>query len=264
MSTRLHYSREKFLNFSFDSQLKALGKLLAELEYQIADKETREAIIHQLKELISLCKEELPQAMKSLFDDLPQDPHRLLRRLADYHLGKTFKDSQIKIRIGDGRAQADERYLAKAKQVVLIADNLRSVFNVGSLFRACECLGIGELYLCGITPTPKHPNMEKTALGTTEKVKWRYFAETSEALKEIKNKGMKLYALETAEPSASVFEHLFSLPMALVVGNEALGIAPDILSKCDEVVYLPVLGWKNSLNVSVACTVALYQVIFGG
>ncbi|HHV37087.1 MAG TPA: RNA methyltransferase [Candidatus Cloacimonetes bacterium] len=263
MKASTGYSRAKFLNFSFDSQVKALRKLLRELEYSLADEKRRRELIAEIRFLTPLCKEELPKNLNELLQELPDDPHRLLRRLAKYQSENTYKDDQLNIRIGDGQAVADPHAAARATQICMIADNLRSVFNVGSLFRVCECLAISELWLCGITPTPEHPNMDKTALGTISRVKWQYFDDTHDALAAAKERGMKSYALETVEPSQNIFEHEFKLPLALVVGNEALGIDPQIVQKCDAIVHLPVLGWKNSLNVSVASSIALYQIIFG-
>jgi 23S rRNA (guanosine2251-2'-O)-methyltransferase len=258
------YSPGKFKNFSFDAQIKALNKLLQELEYHIASPVQREVLTSQIRELYPLCHQSLPSRMDTLISNLPEDPFRILRALAEYHRNSTLKDSQILLKTGDGNAQPDPQAQDLAAQVTVIADNLRSVFNVGSLFRISECLAIKELILCGISPTPEHPNMAKTALGTSEKVEWRHSESTISAILEMKKQGYRIYALETAEPSASVFESEWQLPLALVVGNEALGIDPKVLAQCDEIVYLPVLGWKNSLNVSVAASVALYQIIFGG
>ncbi len=263
MKFQARYGKEKFLNFSFDAQLKALSKLLKELEYRISDTEDRSRILEQIRQLYPLCKSPLPPRMQSLISGLPDDPFRLLRTLADYHQGSTLKDSQILLRTGDGSPMADPHYLNRSSKVKLVADNLRSVFNVGSLFRICECLALQELILCGITATPKHPNMAKTALGTADRVRWQSFDNSLDAVRELRGQGYTIYALETAEPSESVFEADFQLPLALVVGNEALGIDPKVLALCDKIVRLPVLGWKNSLNVSVASAITLYQIIFG-
>jgi tRNA G18 (ribose-2'-O)-methylase SpoU len=258
------YSREKFCNFSFDAQLKAIAKLLKELEQNLANAEYRTQLIEQIQSLKALCKQALPPKMQDLVQDLPQDPHRLLRALAQYHSDAMVKDDQILLRVGDGSVEADPVHLAAAAQITVVADNLRSVFNVGSLFRVCECLAIGELVLCGISPDPRHPNMEKTALGTCSRVKWSHADSTLDAVKALSANGYRIYALETADPSGSVFDVDFAMPLALVVGNEALGIDPAVLKECDEIVHLPVLGWKNSLNVSVASSIALYQILFGG
>jgi tRNA G18 (ribose-2'-O)-methylase SpoU len=257
------YSKEKFQNFSFDAQLKAMRKLLKELEINIADGNYRQNLLAQIRYLFPFFREAPPQKMQDLLVALPDDPHRLLRALASYHTNATLKDNQINIRVGDGSASVDFQKKLEADQICIVADNLRSVFNVGSLFRLCECLSIGELMLCGISPDPHHPNMNKTALGTCERVKWSKWDQTEDAITELKKRAYRIYALETAEPSSSVFANTYQLPLALVVGNEALGIDPQLIKLCDEIVHLPVLGWKNSLNVSVATSIAVYHILFG-
>jgi len=258
------YSKSKFINFSFDAQLKAFAKMLQELEKNIANTAYRQDIVSQIDTLLPFVHKPLPRRMHKLLNSLPDDPHRLLRALALYHNDSLVKDGSIILRVGDGSVQPDEQKIKQAQRITLVADNLRSVFNVGSLFRLCECLSLGELVLCGISPTPLHPNMNKTALGTTDKVKWSKQEQTKTAIDSLKVKGYRIYALETAQPSTSVFEFQASFPLAMIVGNEALGVEPAILKECDEIIYLPVLGWKNSLNVSVAASVAIYQILFGG
>jgi tRNA G18 (ribose-2'-O)-methylase SpoU len=105
--------------------------------------------------------------------------------------------------------------------------------------------------------------MAKTAMGTESLLPWRYFPSTAEALAACREEGKCIYALETAHEAKSVFNSKFSLPLALVIGNESLGIESCILQLCDETITLPQLGWKNSLNVGVATAAALYQIIFG-
>ncbi|MFA7543992.1 MAG: RNA methyltransferase [Candidatus Cloacimonadaceae bacterium] len=257
------YSPEKFYNFSFDAQLKALHKLFIELEKDLPHPKRRQELQEHIRRLGRSCHEPLPLRYQKLLTSLSDDPHRTLRALSEYFGAESYKDSQISLRIGDGQKAADPAALQRASGITLVADNLRSVFNVGSLFRLSECLAIKELILCGITPNPSHPNMSKTALGTCERVPWRYCDSTLQAIMELKAKGTRIYALETAAPSCSVFEVKYSYPLALVLGNEALGIAPENLAICDEIVHLPVLGWKNSLNVSVAASISLYHILFG-
>jgi len=234
------------------------------LEQHLAEPDSYTRILTQILELGRMCREPLPRKLAKAIESLSEDPYRSLRALAEYFADATYKDNQIRLRTGDGYIESSEQDLLRASQITLVADNLRSVFNVGSLFRLCECLSIGELLLCGITPDPTHPNMAKTALGTCDKVPWRKLEDTSDALKALKAKGFAIYALETAEPSQSAFEMDYDFPLALVLGNEALGIAESTLALCDQIIHLPVLGWKNSLNVAVAASVATYQIMFGG
>ncbi len=172
------------------------------------------------------------------------------------------KDNQIPIRTRDGSPEQDPAATARAQQIIVIADNLRSVFNVGSIFRTSECLALAGIYLCGISPTPQHPNMEKTAMGTSSLVPWQYFANTADAIHRAQLQGYTVYALETAENATSVFEATISFPIAIVLGNESLGISPETLQLCDKIIDLPVLGWKNSLNVGVAFSICAYQIVF--
>lgn len=258
------YSKEKFANFSYDAQLKALHKLLMALELHLAEPELRAHIQDQITQLSSLCRRALPPRMANVIAALNPDPYRSLRALAEYFGEATIKDSQITLRTGDGSIKASDTELKRAAEITLIADNLRSVFNVGSLFRLCECLRLQELLLCGISSDPTHPNMAKTALGTSSKVPWRKIDSTIEAIQMLKVEGYTIYALETAEPSQSAFTVNYQFPLALVVGNESLGIAESTLVHCDQIIHLPVLGWKNSLNVAVAASVAMYQIMYGG
>ena len=105
--------------------------------------------------------------------------------------------------------------------------------------------------------------MEKTAMGTQSLVTWRKYDNTGEAIAYCRQQGCQICALETAEGAQSVFQTAFQLPLALLVGNESLGIEPGWLHLCDKVVQLPQLGWKNSLNVGVATAITLYQIMFG-
>jgi len=208
---------------------------------------------------------EIPFLLEN-FLDLNCDPPRLRIALSRY-LSETepiVKDTQIPLREGDGLKVTDPELLDRSRQIVVILDNLRSVFNVGSIFRSSECLALGGLALCGITPNPKQARMTKTAMGTTERVKWTCFQETKDAISHYREKGYRIIALETAQDAESVYSYRPQLPLALVLGNESLGISQEVLALCDGCIALPVLGWKNSLNVGVAFAVAAYQLVFSG
>jgi len=242
---------------------KTIEKLLAELESSIRDWER----VCALREEILLHRDDLDDArLCELIDQIQSasDAHELLQVLAPYFTdqGIVRKDNQIPIRTRDGSPTPDPEARARARQIIVITDNLRSVFNVGSIFRTSECLALAGIYLCGISPTPDHPNMEKTAMGTSNLVSWQYFADTAAAIRNAKLQGYTVYALETAESATSVFAADFSFPIALVLGNESLGISAATLSLCDRIIDLPVLGWKNSLNVGVAFSICAYQIVF--
>lgn len=265
MKNSLFYAKAKFLSFSPEQQFKALDKLISALEMSLANHDESGRIVAHILELRELLTEPVPEKLQVFLRELRQglSPHQLLNKLYYYHEGALRKDSQLSIRSGDGSIDADPLLRQKAARLSIICDNLRSVFNVGSLFRTAECMGIGEILLCGISPTPLHSNMEKTAMGTQSIVKWRQYESTEEAITDCRQRGLTVYALETVQGATNVFEAKYRLPLALLIGNESLGIEPNLLKLCDEYLYLPQLGWKNSLNVGVATAICLYQIIMG-
>jgi 23S rRNA (guanosine2251-2'-O)-methyltransferase len=148
--------------------------------------------------------------------------------------------------------------------LVGVLDNLRSTFNVGSIFRSAEGAGFTALQLLGITPTPLHPKLAKTALGAESYLAWESHRNGLLQVQQLKAQGFILWALETrgdAQPWRAIKPP--SQPLALVVGNEIAGVDPAILRLCDRVLFLPMLGQKLSLNVAVAFGVAAYQLRWG-
>lgn len=171
------------------------------------------------------------------------------------------KDEQILVYDSDGLYRADDSLYHNAQNMVVILEDLRSSFNVGSIFRTSECLGIKELWLCGISSKPGDKALAKTAMGTDERMAWRHFDSAEEAVKKAKQLGKSTYALETVETAKSLFEVDYRFPLALVLGNEALGISKEVLALCDEYICLSMQGWKNSLNVGVAFGVAGFHIV---
>ena len=144
--------------------------------------------------------------------------------------------------------------------IILILDNLRSAHNVGAIIRTAECLNIKEVWFCGYTATPEHPKIVKTAMGTQERIIWKHFESSKLAVIFAKEQGYYVYALETVENAESVYEQKFQDNIAIVLGNEALGVAEETLLLCDKIIMLPVLGWKNSLNVATAAAVTCFEI----
>ena len=145
-------------------------------------------------------------------------------------------------------------------------DNIRSSYNVGSIFRTADGAGIGHLYLGGITPTPEHPKVAKTALGADKAVTWSYHMNGLDVILDLKDRGWTLWALESGPKSRPLFEAEVASAtqsILLIVGNERAGVDPEILDACDGILSLPMSGHKQSLNVSVAFGVAVYWLRFG-
>jgi 23S rRNA (guanosine2251-2'-O)-methyltransferase len=146
-------------------------------------------------------------------------------------------------------------------QIETLLDNLRSAFNVGSIFRTSDGAGIRHLHLCGITPTPDHPKVTKTALGAELSIPWTQHWNGFDASVSMKQQGFRVWALEAGQKSQSLFDVLTETqgdPILLVVGNEVSGVDAGILDICDRHIWIPMQGDKNSLNVSVAYGIAAY------
>lgn len=152
------------------------------------------------------------------------------------------------------------------RTAVLILDNIRSVENTGSIFRTAECLGVNKIYLIGTTPTPldrfgrKRADFAKVALGAEEMVEWEYAPEILPVIKELKSQNFKILALEQDPESKDLKSFRAPEMFALIVGNEVEGISRSCLDKCDAVLEIEMKGEKESLNVSVATGIALYEL----
>lgn len=147
-----------------------------------------------------------------------------------------------------------------------LLDNLRSAWNVGSIFRSADGAGLQHLYLCGTTPQPPHAGIHKTALGAEDTVTWSYAPNALWLARELRANGMRLWALESGLQAQSLFAaHTAShhAPLVLIVGNERSGIDPDILPLCERTLWIPMLGIKESLNVAIAFGIAAYTLRFG-
>lgn len=146
----------------------------------------------------------------------------------------------------------------------VLLDNIRSVWNVGSMLRSADGAGIERVHLCGITALPDHPRVAKTALGAEKSMPWCYHADGLSFCQQAKAEGFRLWALEGGLRAVPLFDQTPPERLLLVVGNELTGVDPDILEICERVVCLPMEGVKGSLNVAVAFGTAVYQIRFGG
>jgi len=149
------------------------------------------------------------------------------------------------------------------KPIYLIAQNIRSLFNVGSFFRCGDVFGVAKIYLCGYTGFPPRNQISKTALGADEWLPWERKKQTLALIKRLKKQGVKIVVLETGDKTIELPKFKPVFPMALVVGNEVEGVSQNIINQADAVVRIPMLGKKESLNVAVAASIALYHLRFG-
>ena len=139
----------------------------------------------------------------------------------------------------------------------LIAHNIRSLWNVGSLFRTCDGMGVEKLYLTGYTGTPPRKEITKTALGAEEFVPWEHMDEPMHVIDDLKKEGWQIVSLEQTDQSISISDFEAKFPLCLILGNEIVGVRDDVLEKSDAVIEIPMLGKKESLNVAVAAGIAL-------
>ena len=142
-----------------------------------------------------------------------------------------------------------------------LAENIRSLWNVGSLFRTSDAVGVRKLYLCGYTAKPPRPEISKTALGADETVPWEHVRDPLKVVVRLKELGVGIVALETGEGAVPYDAFPYEFPLCLLVGNEVEGLSRPLLSAADAKVSIPMLGTKESLNVAVAYGVALYEVL---
>lgn len=160
-----------------------------------------------------------------------------------------------------GRVEKHQFSTVKKMPIVIVLDNIRSHLNVGSVFRSCDAFPVEALFLCGITGTPPHRDIQKTALGATETVAWKHFAQIEDAIQELRANNYQIIAIEQAENSTSLQElsPLLCQPTALVFGNEVEGVQQSIVSISDYCVEIPQYGSKHSLNIAVSAGVVLWE-----
>lgn len=144
--------------------------------------------------------------------------------------------------------------------VKVLLEDIRSAFNVGSIFRTSDAAGIEELILTGITPYPPHNRIPKTALGATESVRWQYIPDKIKAI-EYCQETTEIIGVEITDDAVSYFETDFRKPITLVFGNEISGVSQDLLSKCKKVVKIPMHGTKHSLNIATSYGIVVYEIV---
>lgn len=160
------------------------------------------------------------------------------------------------------RLSLDSFKAAEKSPLIIILDNVRSLNNVGSVFRTADAFRVKHIYLCGITANPPHKDIQKTALGSTDSVDWSYAENTQSIVKKLQAEKVKVIAIEQAENSTKLqsFVPQKKTTYALVFGHEVKGVSQDVVSDCDGVIEIPQYGTKHSLNVAVSSGVVLWDL----
>ena len=146
-------------------------------------------------------------------------------------------------------------------ELYVICDNIRSLENIGSIFRTADALGVSKIFLCGICGKPPNHKISKTALGAEKTVPFEHYKQAWRLIEKLKKEKVKIVALEQDKRALAYTKFKPKFPLALIIGNEVKGVSKKILDKCDKIIYLPMRGKKESLNVSVAFGVAGYYII---
>ena len=146
------------------------------------------------------------------------------------------------------------------KQFFLIVDNVRSLENVGSLFRTSDAMSVDKVFLCGITGTPPNTKISKTALGAEKWIPWKYYAHAWRLVEKLQKEKVSVVCLEQGKGSISLSKFNPTFPLALVVGNEVKGISASVLKRADSLLEIPMTGKKESLNVAVAFGIAAFKM----
>lgn len=160
------------------------------------------------------------------------------------------------------RVTTEEFKSQQKTPLVVVMDNVRSMYNVGSIFRTCDGFAVEKLLLCGITACPPHKEISKTALGATESVDWQHYDTTVEAVQELKTAGYTVYAVEQVDTSIPLQEFVptSGQKIAIVLGNEVFGVDDEVLPFCDGAIEIPQVGTKHSFNVSVAGAITIWEI----
>jgi len=162
-------------------------------------------------------------------------------------------------------AELDRKSIEEFKEIkklplILLLDNVRSLHNVGAVFRNADAFAVKKLYLCGISAKPPHREINKTALGATESVDWEYVKDTHEAVNKLKAEGFEVFAMEQTEDSVDLSEfEPKSNQVALIFGHEVKGVQQSVIDICDGAIEIPQLGTKHSFNVSVSAGIAMWE-----
>jgi 23S rRNA (guanosine2251-2'-O)-methyltransferase len=161
-----------------------------------------------------------------------------------------------------GRISPSDYKGEQKTRLIIVLDNIRSLNNIGSVFRSADAFIIQKIYLCGITATPPHKDIQKTALGATDSVDWEYVESTDELVQKLKQEGVFVASIEQAEDSISLneFETSPNTTYALIFGNEVKGVQQSVVSASDAVIEIPQFGTKHSLNISVSAGVVIWDL----
>lgn len=258
--------REKFLALNVDMKIHHLFSVMKMMEKEWDDVITRQSLIVYIKEFLVL----LPKTDKkflmlsSLADkfaiDMSYKHYLALFTPIERYYHSSVVDHEFLVTRKDRPSKSPSKAFSRPLLYVVL-DNIRSAFNVGSILRTSECFAVDKVYLCGYTATPEHHKVKLTAMGTDEYLDWEWNPHIEELIEELKSKKIKIIAMETVENSTPYTEIELREPTAVILGNEKHGLSKKVLSLSDEISHIPLLGRKNSLNVSNSFSIFISNLL---
>jgi 23S rRNA (guanosine2251-2'-O)-methyltransferase len=161
-----------------------------------------------------------------------------------------------------GRKTVSEFKASQKAPIVVVLDNVRSMHNIGSIFRTCDAFLVDSVFLCGFTATPPNKEIHKTALGAEDSIDWKYFNDISEAIQLLKEKSYRIISIEQAEGSVMLSDFSFETDKkyAFVFGNEIKGVSQEVIDSGDKCIEIPQFGTKHSFNIAVSAGIVLWEI----
>jgi 23S rRNA (guanosine2251-2'-O)-methyltransferase len=249
----MNFSLNKFYKLNSISKYSNVLKFIREIEKHWEKVAERQELINNFSVYLSYFeRDDYLTTSQKLFPQIDRREFLKIVVPLEQELQHDLKDHQFYIFRTDGTRELKVEF-----PLILVLDNLRSAFNVGAIIRSAECFGVSEIYFCGYTPD--NAKVAQTAMGTREFIKVTKFPDCQAAIEQLRSKGSRIYALETADIAGSIYEQELQFPAALIVGNESLGISRETLNLVDQIILIPLQGWKNSLNVGAATAIALSE-----
>ncbi len=262
MKKIMQFSRKKFESLDDERKIRTIVSFIETIYHSWNDTVERKRLLTELYKCLSILQDsprpEL-QEIAHLLGDLQHDTREAFMQQTSRFLSSYGND------LSDYDIFRSITYKDRAERKVplyAVLHNLRSAFNVGSIIRTSECLGISKIYMTGYTPTPANSKVRKTAMSTEERIYWEKREDIFLLLKELRESaGMEVIALETSPESLPLHKTSIKKPAVLLVGNEAFGLPEELLRSADKILEIPLSGWKESLNVGVAYGMACYEIL---
>ncbi len=247
--------------YVFNSQVTEIAELFSNLEGEWLSENKRIELITEIKKKISdlaTCDDPILKKLAKSAEHIHTDSEleHLLNYLIPFErlLDKNITDADFLVLSEDQSVS-----LSAPAPLVLVADNIRSAFNVGSMLRTAECLHATKVWLTGYSPVPIDKKTAKASMGAENYILWEHHRDLSVVLQQLKNEGYSLVALETVKEANTIYDSSLPEKVAFIVGNERFGLSEKILSQVDQILRLPVFGRKNSLNVGVCFAAAGFE-----